>query len=318
MKPSKMTLATTLVTVAAFGVFAGACSSSSKTSTSTTSPVTSAGSEATTTSAAPASTSLTITAEDYKYIGVPATIPAGIVNVTFVNKGTIDHEMAFLKVTNNADTQTAFTALAGVFQGKPFPASFLALNGVHDTDPGKTTVTQFNLTPGQYIALCGDSGVVGSNTQNGPPHFTRGMYERVTVTGTGGNTAPTAPSTLTAHDYGFDTSGLKAGPQTVLFKNLGPVQWHFADIMEFPKGTTMPQALAAVPKLLASNGPPPAGVPAPQDLGGSQAASPGNGNTFTTTLEKGRIYVVLCFLTDKAGSAPHAISHKMYKVFTVS
>src|ERR1700689_4423789 len=109
MKPSKKTLGTAFVTVAALGVFAGACSSSAKSASSTT-PTTAAA--ATTTTAAPAAPSLTITAEDYKYTGVPATINAGIVNVTFMNKGTVNHEMAFLKVTNNADTQASFTSLA--------------------------------------------------------------------------------------------------------------------------------------------------------------------------------------------------------------
>jgi len=124
--------------------------------------------------------------------------------------------------------------------------------------------------------------------------------------------------TLTAHDYNFDVSQLKAGTQTVVFKNLGPAQWHFADVNVFPKGTTVPQADAEIPKLLASNGPPPAGVTPPQEVASSQAASTGSGNTFQLTLEPGRTDVVLCFFSDKTGGPPHAIGHKMYKVFTVS
>jgi hypothetical protein len=130
--------------------------------------------------------------------------------------------------------------------------------------------------------------------------------------------APTAASTLTAHDYGFDVSGLKAGKQTIAFKNVGAQQWHFAEILGFPKGTTVAKAEADIPKLLASNGPPPAGVAAPDEVAGSQVASPGSGNTFSATLEPGRTYVVLCFISDKVGGPPHAIAHKMYKVFTVS
>jgi hypothetical protein len=150
-------------------------------------------------------------------------------------------------------------------------------------------------------------------------YFMRGMYKKITVTGTGGDVAPTAPVTLTAHDYSFDVSRLRAGTQTIAFKNAGPAQWHFADINVFPKGTTVAQATAALPKLFASgNGPPPAGVPTPDEVAGSQAASPGNGNTFVATLEKGRTYVVLCFLSDKTGGPPHAIAHQMYKIFTVS
>jgi hypothetical protein len=313
MRPSKMTLATTFVTLAALVVFAGACSSSSKSSSSTT--PTTPKTTATTVPAAPAA--VTITANDYSYSGVPATMTAGIVDVNFVNKGTVNHEMAFLKVTDNTNTKAIFAGLGNVLNGKAFPADFLAVNGVHDTDPGKTTSSQFNLTPGNWIALCTDTGIVGS-TKDGEPHFMRGMYKQIKVTGTGGKTIPTADATLTAHDYGFDVSQLKAGTQTVVFHNIGPVQWHFGDIMEFPKGTTVAQATASLPKLFASQGPPPAGVPAPTPVATSQVTSPGYGNTFTATFTSGRTYVVLCFVSDKTGGPPHAIAHNMWKVFTIS
>jgi len=314
MKPSKTTLGTALVTVVALGVFAGACSSSSKSGSSDTTPSV----VTTTTAAGPTTSNVTITAGDYAYKGPALTIKAGLVNVTFVNEGSVAHEMGFIKVKDGTTPQELTKSLAQAGQGGALPATALAGNGVHDTPPGKTTVTQFNLTPGQYVALCFDTGVAGS-TKDGPPHFMRGMYKQVTVTGTGGDVPPTADSTLVAHDYGFDVSGLKSGTHTVAFKNIGPVQWHFAEIVVFPKGTTVAQAQTDVPKLLAAgDGPPPAGVPQPQDVASSQLASPGYGNTFTATFEKGRTYVVLCFFTDKTGGAPHAISHHMYKVFTVS
>jgi len=88
--------------------------------------------------------------------------------------------------------------------------------------------------------------------------------------------------------------------------------------MEFPKGTTVAQATASLPKLFASQGPPPAGVPAPTPVATSQVTSPGYGNTFTATFTSGRTYVVLCFVSDKTGGPPHAIAHHMFKVFTIS
>jgi hypothetical protein len=300
MRPSKMKLGTTLVTVVALGVVASACGSSSKSGDKVT----------TTTAPAP----LTITAGDYAFTGLPKTIPAGIVDATFVNKGSVPHEMAWIKVAAGTTPKAAF---GKVIQGGAFPAFLEAASGIPNTEPGKTTSTKFNLTPGDYIALCTDTGVVGS-TKDGQPHFARGMYKQVTVTGSGGDTAPTAAASITAEDYGFALSGLKAGENTIAFTNTGPTQWHFADISVFPKGTTIAQAEANIPKLLASQGPPPAGVAPPEELAASQIASPGYGNTFTATLEKGRTYVVLCFVSDLKGGPPHAIAHKMYKVFTVS
>jgi plastocyanin len=313
MKPSKMTLATTLVSVAAFGVFAGACSSSSKSGSSrvTTPDV------ASTTAAPAAPPPLTITANDYAYAGGPLTVPAGIVDVKFVNQGSVSHEMAFIKVTPGTAVQALVKALAKSGQSGPKPASIISLNGVHDTPAGKTTLTRFNLTPGSYIATCFDSGVAGSK-KDGPPHFMRGMTKQITVTGTGGDVLPTAETEVTAHDYGFDVSSLKAGTHTVLFKNTGPKQYHFVEIVAFPKGTTIAQGEGYVTKLLASNGAPAPGVPQPKDVAGSEAAGPGNGNTFTATLEKGITYVALCFFNDTTGGPPHAIGHHMYKVFQVS
>ncbi len=300
----------TALTVVALGVLASACGSSAKTGAG-------ASSSGATTTTAPPQPEMTVTATDYAYTGVPETIGAGIVKATFVNKGAVSHEMVLLKVSDNSKTTAAFAALSGVFEGGPLPVNFLAVNGVHDTAPGTTTVSEFNLTPGQYIALCGDSGVVGSST-DGKPHFMRGMFKRITVTGTGGDTPPTASATLTAHDYSFDVSQLKAGTQTITFENAGPKQWHFADLEAFPKGTTVAQAEAIVPKMLASDGPPPAGLALPETIATAEAASPGYGSTLTVTLEKGRTYVLLCFLSDKTGGPPHAIGHHMYKVFTVA
>jgi hypothetical protein len=300
----------TALAVVALGVVASACGSSAKTGAGT-------GPNDATTTSAPPRPEMTVTATDYAYTGMPASIGAGIVKVTFVNKGAVAHELVFLKVSDNSKTAAAFAALSGAFEGGPLPADFLAVNGVHDTAPATTTVSELNLTPGQYIALCGDSGVVGSSA-DGKPHFMRGMFAKITVTGTGGTTPPTASATLTARDYSFDVSQLKAGTQTIAFVNSGPKQWHFADLQAFPKGTTVAQAEAIVPKMLASNGPPPAGLAVPETIATAEAASPGYGSTLTVTLEKGRTYLLLCFLSDKAGGPPHAIGHRMYKVFTVS
>jgi hypothetical protein len=87
--------------------------------------------------------------------------------------------------------------------------------------------------------------------------------------------------------------------------------------MQYPEGTTAAAAEADLPKLLESQGPPPEGVVSPEPLADSGVASPGYGNTFNATFESGRTYVALCFVSDKTGGPPHAIGHKMFKVFTV-
>src|SRR5579862_1244504 len=220
--------------------------------------------------------------------------------------------MVLVKVKPGTTEDVFFKGLGQWLNGGPLPAYAVAANGIGNTDPGTTTVAKFNLTSGDYIAFCTDTGTAGSK-KDGAPHFARGMTARFTVTGPGGDTAPTADATITAHDYAFVLNGLKAGEQTIAFKNSGPEQWHFADINVFPKGVTAAQATADVAKLIESNGPPPAGVPQPVPVVMSQVASPGNGSTFQATLLAGRAYVVLCFVSDRKGGPPHAIGHHMYK-----
>ncbi len=296
----------TLVAIAALTVAVAGCGSSSKSDD---------GASGTTTPSGPAP--VTITAGDYKFEGVPETMTAGIQDVTFVNEGSTAHEMVFAKVTPGTTPKALNAAVAGVFDGAPWPKFVLEINGVPDTEAGKTTVTQFNLTAGDYIALCGDSGVAGSD-KDGPPHFNRGMHAETTVTGEGGDTPPTAEASIVAKDYSFELNGLKAGEQTIAFTNDGPVQWHFGHIMGFPDGVSVAEATADFKKLLATDGPPPAGVSQPEEVALSQIASPGRGNTFTATLEAGRAYVVVCFVTDLKGGPPHAIGHQMFKVFTIA
>ena len=50
----------------------------------------------------------------------------------------------------------------------------------------------------------------------------------------------------------------------------------------------------------------------------SSEDSPGPEINFTMEepFETGRVYVALCFVSDRAGGPPHAIAHDMVKVFT--
>jgi hypothetical protein len=306
MQRSKSRLAATLVVIGVLTAAVAGCGSDDNGDE---------GASGTTTPSAPEP--ITITAGDYSFEGLPTTMTAGIQNITFENQGVVDHEMVFVKVAPGTTPETLGEGLAKVFEGEPFPPYVEAANGVANTAAGETTVTQFNLPAGDYIAMCADTGVAGSK-KDGKPHFARGMFAEVTVTGDGGDEPPTAEATVTAKDYSFTMSDLKAGEQTIAFVNEGPKEWHFGDISVFPSGTTVAEATEAVKKLITSEGPPPAGVPQPETVATLQIASPGLGNTLSTTLLSGRTYVILCFVSDLAGGPPHAIAHQMYKVFTVS
>lgn len=261
-------------------------------------------------------TTMAITATDYAFSGVPDTTEAGIVQVKLRNAGRTRHEAWFLKVREGTSVAAVIDSLPAINRGEPFPSFMLAATGVHPVESGKTTTSTFNLTPGHWFVLCDESTQPGTH-ERGKPHFQRGMIVPLEVTGTGGMELPAAEDTLTARDYAFDTSQLTAGRHTVLFWNAGPDQWHFAVILEFPRGTTTAQAGDSIAKAFKLGGPPRGGLAGVKVLSIAEAASPGYGNTFTTNFTKGRVYVVADFMSDRAGGPPHAIGHHMWKVFTV-
>src|SRR4029077_16991631 len=135
MQRSKLQLAAAVVAIGALTAGGAGGGSSSKSDAG--------GGSTTTTASGPAP--ITITAGDYKFEGVPKTMTAGIQNVTFDNKGSVDHELAFVKVKPGTPTEAVFAALEKVFNGEPFPAFLEAATGVANTSAGKTTVAQFNI-----------------------------------------------------------------------------------------------------------------------------------------------------------------------------
>lgn len=259
-----------------------------------------------------APTNVAITAADYSFSGVPDTIEAGLVQVTLVNTGETEHEAWFLKVKDGTTRAAVVDSLSAINRGGAFPSFMLAATGAHPVKPGEKATTTFNLTPGSYFVLCDEATQPGTR-RPGTLHFKRGMIVPLEVTGTGGTELPEAEDTLTARDYSFDTSQLDAGRHTILFRNLGPEQWHFAVILAFAPGTTKRQAEEAMTRLFRTRQP---GTQV-QVLSVAEAASPGYGNTFTATFTKGRVYAVADFMSDRAGGPPHAIGQHMWKVFAV-
>src|SRR5205085_885778 len=75
-------------------------------------------------------------------------------------------------------------------------------------------------------------------------------------------------ATITARDYTFDTSGLKAGDNDIVFRNTGPAQIHHVAVLGFAPGVNEAAALGAF-QTFASLGPdaqPPPGTPEPELL----------------------------------------------------
>jgi hypothetical protein len=146
------------------------------------------------------------------------------------------------------------------------------------------------------------------------------MATPVTVAGDTGQALPTGGATVTAKEYTFDTTGLKAGQNTVLFQNTGPKEIHNVTVQEFPAGVNEAAAVKAIQAFASAqqdNKPPPAGTPVPKTVGEQVPFDPPLGGTFSVNLQAGRTYLLLCFVSDRTGGPPHAFGHGMIKALTV-
>lgn len=269
---------------------------------------------------------LNVTAHDFTFEGLPKEMKDGSTRITFTNEGSVPHDLAFVEVDKDTDLDQFVKDFAPYFQGGPMPKYATAVVGPVLADGGASAVSEFTIEPGTYVAICGQTGDPAKpkgpdgSPGDGDVHMMRGMAQMVTVTDGGSDEPLSEPDgTLTAKDYSFDVD-VAGGDKVIRFTNDGPAEVHFADIQVFPAGTTEEQASAAMKTLfnLPDGQAPPAGTPLPEETGFSGILSPGPEINFTMEepFETGRVYVALCFVSDRAGGPPHAIAHDMVKVFT--
>lgn len=284
---------------------------------------------------------LKVIATEYSF-EAPSTVQAGLVKLEFENKGKLTHDSFLLDIGDKSKDEAlaAFTPILESEGGVPIPDFINANGGSSEVEGGGSTETTVNLKPGNYLIVCTlddsdseeeeeEGGGEGAE-EGGPPaepegpkltkHMNLGMAVPLTVTGAAVTTLPEGDATVTAKDYTFDVSGLKAGKQTVVFNNSGPDQIHHAIVFEFEDGVTPDGAVAAFKAFGAAEqggGPPPEGTPEPADAGGSNVFSPGRSGTFEAEFKSGRTYLFACFINDRAGGPPHAFGNDMLKAVVV-
>ncbi len=117
----------------------------------------------------------TVTAEEYEFAVDGLT--AGTANVRFENDGEELHHFiaAPLAAGSDLDDVRAFFESDGPPTGPP-PIDFESGVGTPVMDSGKAVVQEMTLTAGDYAFVCFINDRAG-----GPPHFTLGMLQQVTV-----------------------------------------------------------------------------------------------------------------------------------------
>lgn len=277
---------------------------------------------------------VTIIADEYQFTNAPSELEAGVIDLVFENIGTVEHEIALVEI-GETEIEQVGADLAVTLEGGPFPSYLQNLAIPLVADGGETLRTTTLVAEGNYALICTLTGSppetastgtlldgVGSE-EVGQPHYMLGMVQALTVVGGDESLAlPETGSTITARDYTFDVD-VSAGRQTVAFANEGPDQVHHGVIFAFKEGVDEAAAEGILDVFLSSAEseetppPPELDLEATEEFGDFGIFSTGLGATYEVEFESGRTYAVVCFIQDRSGGPPHALSNDMQEVFTV-
>jgi plastocyanin len=283
-----------------------------------------------------------ITGIDYSFSEAPTELEAGLIELTFENEGTVEHEAAFVEI-GDTPLEEFLPKFDPVFAGEgggPLPEETGNLAAPVENAPGESTTVTFTLTEGTYALMCtfdGDAeeqreeGVSDLEDEEEEPavperfHYNRGMAQVVAVgPGSGAAELPEADGTITAQDWSFVVD-VADGDTAINFENTGPEQIHFAGIGLMPEGTDVATAESSFVGQFSEGGPPEGSVePEDEEFGFSGVFSSGMGSQFEVEdgFQSGRTYILYCFVQDRAGGPPHAFPEDMggrgmYQAFTV-
>lgn len=119
-----------------------------------------------------------VTAIDYEFDGMPATLAPGTTMIKLTNDAPKEtHEMALFKL--NADGAAMDPVeLLSLPQKKAGKLVDFSSSTFMFAPPGQSGYGFANLTPGKYVYAC---FLPTGGKQNGKPHFTQGMYGTLTV-----------------------------------------------------------------------------------------------------------------------------------------
>ena len=291
-------ITTRAVAVAAAVLLFAACGSSSGSSAKDTS---------TTTKKATTLPKVTIEAADFSF-DVPATIPAGYVDVTVNNTGKEGHQVQFVKLGDGV-TYDDFKAAAAKTDISALSTSTF-VGGPNGADPGGSASAILKLDPGTYALTCFIPGA------DGTPHAAHGMNATVEVKKTAESveTAPTTKGTITLGDFVFEPPAGFNGNGTYAVENQGN-EVHELALFKIADGKTLDDVKGFI--LTPPGTPPPAGPPPFTEVGGTVGLSHGQTAWLDLKLDPGD-YAMFCFFPDpNKDDMPHALEG-MIKGFTVT
>jgi uncharacterized cupredoxin-like copper-binding protein len=121
---------------------------------------------------------LEATGVNYEYEGLPETLGAGTVAVTFTNEGEELHEIGMARI--NDDVTLPVEQVLALPEQELFGS--IQFTGAAFAAPGESDTVFLRLEPGRYGVACFiPQGTTHETEGTGPPHFTLGMFAEMTV-----------------------------------------------------------------------------------------------------------------------------------------
>ncbi|MDQ4097834.1 MAG: hypothetical protein M3144_08215, partial [Actinomycetota bacterium] len=196
--------------------------------------------------------SIQVIATDYAFDTGGATVTAGAVEITLVNRGAEDHHLTLARVN---DGITADEVIAGLRAGdQSVMRNVTPVGGPNGVAPGASRKVTTNLTAGSYLMMCHIP-----SPSDRVPHLAKGMVSSLIVSPATAPAAavPASKGTITIAKGGYQVpAGLASGTYQVVNEHDQPAE---AALVRLRQGATAQDVMAFLGGQ-APPGPPPFSV----------------------------------------------------------
>lgn len=243
-------------------------------------------------------------------VSFPKEIEGGAVQLTLDNSGNQAPHAAQLVQLQGGHTYAEASSIINSERPQEIPDWIRAYGGIGAVNPGQTGTATVKLDEGHYV-LQDDA----DNGSKQPP------YTEFTVKGTNDADLPSSDAKVTAAttgqkapqpEYQWESSGLKAGDNTITFDSKGDEALHILVAVPVTGNLTDDQIKQA---LESQNGPPPQGLDF-QHASQTEVLDGGKQEVTKLHLNAGK-YAFICFLPDRdEPNKPH-FSQGLLKQVTI-
>ncbi len=243
---------------------------------------------------------LAVSVADGGKVTSPKTIEGGVVTLRYTNNAKAPYSLQMVRVTGDKTVAEVLEVVRS--ENAPIPAWITDGGGIGSVDPGATGTTTQELPAGRWFLI------PGTDDEEKAP---KPQTPELEVTGGGsGGALPKTDAKISAFEYGFNSSGLKAGANTLEFDNNGKQLHHVVAVPVLP-GKTFAQAKTF---LSTEKGQPAVDFEKAVE---TTVIDGGQKQVVTLDLPKSGKYALVCFINDREGGATHA-SKGMVSEATVS